>query len=763
MKTRFGAKDSLITNELVSVHQADLGKSHFDSVPKGQNMANAKYLRKRIALVAAAALGVGMLAAAPAFATTPAFVGTTVVTGTGATATGVVTGVTETFGSVTRASATTWTSSVSLGVTGTGFDANTSYVVTGTVAATTGTATSASGTLTGTFNSATSATLAGTLTFTAVSATYANVLAAADAYAMTLKVNVNATVVSASPVNSVTIPSTSAVSFLAGTAYSGSGNALTQIVGGIATFSITNGANDTQYTIVQTGVGSLSSHTETTTNAATNTNGTNLSGGLSWTPGNVANMSLALSSGVAGTSTVTFNPIGTNGVPGTAVTATVTWTALPTMSTQYTTAFIGSGTTAAVANGAVSLPLTAGVTTGQANIAVTVKDGSNANLNSQTVSVTVAGPGLVAITTLNGTGPGTARVASTTLGAINTAQININADGTAGVSTLTVSVGSTVIATKSVTFYGGVSKTVATQNFAYAKAGSTLGATPTGSLAATGALTDTPAVNVSFTDANGNAVAGVTTKMTSSNTAVIIAGTCTQVAATPGTYECSVVGAVGAVAGSTATVTFGGLAADGVTYVNSAPVTFTISKSTVAAVTMAWDAATYAPGSKAVLTITAKDALGNPVADHTDALFFTGALSSTIAVNGTLPGPSITFIGGKKTVTVYAPTVPGAFTVSGTIDGVNADATATGVVSATATVTGSTSGGLSAADAAAIAAAKAAAEAATAAVATLSTTVASLIASITAQIRALSAQIAKLFAKSGGSTPGLPKTGAKKK
>jgi hypothetical protein len=35
---------------------------------KGQNMANAKYLRKRIALVAAAALGVGLLVAAPASA-----------------------------------------------------------------------------------------------------------------------------------------------------------------------------------------------------------------------------------------------------------------------------------------------------------------------------------------------------------------------------------------------------------------------------------------------------------------------------------------------------------------------------------------------------------------------------------------------------------------------------------------------------------------------------------------------------------------------
>jgi hypothetical protein len=798
MKTRFGAKDSLITNESGFVHQADSRKSRFDSVPKGQNMANAKYLRKRIALVAAAALGVGMLAAAPASALPTAVTFTTAFSATGSTttpvagtavvvpvtlaasgtfeaATGIVTATLTTRPTNSALTAQDTTSSVS----NTAAAVATSVItqaVTAKVAGTSGalitnSATASSTTLT--------AALAGQFGFTPDVAGY---------YVMTLTTSGTGT---QSP-GSITVGINASGAALVQAA-SGLGSATgTQVSGNQAAVALWLPAASTttsHYQITADGgatIGSVyaggsladavNANSYSSTTGITNINGSNTSAGVAYVgvrtttsviaSGSAATDSLIVpfSATAAGTLHVYLKSVDpTSGALTLVSTTTVTNGATPTVSTQYTTAYLRNGTTfGTTPNDTVSLAKAAGVTTGQANIGVTLKDGTNANLNGQTVSVTVSGPGLVTLVAANATTAGAARVASVTLGgSVNTAQVNINADGTSGVGTFTVSVGSTVIATKSVAFYGGVSKSVATQNFAYAKAGSTLGATPTGSLAATGLLTDTPAVNVSFTDANGTAVAGVTTKMTSSNTAVIVAGTCTQITATLGTYECSVTGAVGAVDGSTATVTFSGLASDGVTYVDSAPVTFTIGKSTVATVTMAWDAATYAPGSKAVLTITAKDALGGPVADHTDGNFFTAALSSTIAVNGTLPGPSITFINGKKTVTVYVPSVPGAFTVSGTIDGVNADATATGVVSATATVTGSTSGGLSAADSAAIAAAKASADAATAAVAALSTTIASLIASITAQIRALAAQIAKLMGKSGGSTPGLPKTGKK--
>jgi hypothetical protein len=772
MKTRFGARDSLITNELGFVHQADLGKSHFDSVPKGQNMANAKYLRKRIALVAAAALGVGMIVAAPAFAAQTAPTAATMTSPTATSA--ALANVTSTFTTAGAASTVV----------------GDSFTAVATVVAPTGSSAKPTLNLTGNvFASATAVVSTGTntndtITYTSTATYTTTGVQVSGTVSLTPDIpgKYIVTVTSGTGVATFTVTAnTAAATFVGGTAQSGSGNSLNQVTGGLATFNVVSGTGDTSYVITTTGVGNLSSATsyvgpygatavaETAPNAAVNQNGTSPAGGVTWKPTTAGTgyITLVVSSSTAGTTTVVVTPLNSSGTPGTAVKGTATWGAAPTLSTQYTTAYINSGTTFATSpNQAVSLAKAAGVSTGQANIGVTIKDGTPAALNGQTVSVTVSGPGLVSIVAANATGPGTARVASTTLGSsVNTAQININADGTAGVGTFTVSVGSTVIATKTVAFYGGVAKSVATQNFAYAKAGSTLGAAPTGSLAATGSLTDTPAVNVSFTDANGNAVAGVTTKMTSSNTAVIVPGTCTQITATPGTYECSVTGATGAVDGSTATVTFSGLASDGVTYVDSAPVTFTIGKSTVATVTMAWDAATYAPGSKAVLTITAKDAAGGPVADHTDAYFFTAALSSSVALSGTstLPGPSITFINGKKTVTVYTPLVSGPFTVSGTIDGANADATATGVVSATATVTGSTTGGgLSAADSAAIAAAKAAADAATAAVAALSTTVASLVASITAQIRALSAMIQKLLGKSGGSTPGLPKTGYRK-
>jgi hypothetical protein len=217
------------------------------------------------------------------------------------------------------------------------------------------------------------------------------------------------------------------------------------------------------------------------------------------------------------------------------------------------------------------------------------------------------------------------------------------------------------------------------------------------------------------------------------------------------------------VAAGTSVLTFGELATSPTITTTG---TVTVGSSTGTTVTLTFDKATYAPGEKAILTLTVKDANGAAVADGTYASLFTAALTSSVAVGGESLSASASpaLVGGVKSWTLYAPVTSGAFSVNGTTGTAGLVVAAQGkAVTGTATVTGSTTGGgLSAADSAAIAAAKAAADAATAAVATLSTTVASLIASITAQIRALAAQIAKLLGKSGGTTPGLPKTGTKK-
>ena len=180
---------------------------------------------------------------------------------------------------------------------------------------------------------------------------------------------------------------------------------------------------------------------------------------------------------------------------------------------------------------------------------------------------------------------------------------------------------------------------------------------------------------------------------------------------------------------------------------------------------MTLDKATYAPGAKAVLTLTAKDANGNLMADGTYALLTSTGLTASTAISSTpaLPtGASVTLSGGTATWTLFAPLVAGPFSINGTTAAaggpVNA-AAASLALTAAASVVGvpvSVDPG-TAANAAAIAALQAS-------VASLSTTIASLVASITAQISALSALVKKILAKGGtrgSGSPTLPATGRK--
>jgi hypothetical protein len=713
-------------------------------------MANAKYLRKRIALVAAAALGVGLLAAAPAFATTPAFTGGSVVTGTGATTSGVVTGVTETFGSVTRTGARTWTVPVTLGVTATGLDINTTYVVAGTVAAATGTATSASSALVGTFVSATSASIAGTITFTTpTSANYADVIAAVDTYAMTLNVNVNGTVVAASPVNSVTIPSVTATSFLTPIAQSYTSNsALTQVTGGIATLNFLSGsAAGTTYLVTSAGVGTIQSGVAGTT-PPTNTNGVSPSGGLNWNPiTDVQNLAVAIQSSVAGTTTVTFSPIDNGtGTPGTAITATVTWGAgvgtVLSSTIIDTLALNAPSTVTQEVSGVLLASGAAGIQAFSEHVKQVDANGNAlSTAASAALTLSLSGVGSVQINTGGIAGYEVVAAGSANLGnSFDT--VKVIGDGRAGVSTLTIAVNGVTVATKTLTFYGPVASITAVANKTV--------------LAGAGAST-LLAATVTAKDAAGTLVPNLTVGFSAvSSSASVLSGSngFAEDALTPwtygghGNYTADVTAATMAVSGNTATITYTYTA--GTLVVNAAPVTFTIGGA-VATATLTLDKASYTPGAAAVLTVTVKDSAGNPA--YSSAVVAIGGLVSNVAAQGLPNTAALTSKNGVATLSVYAPaTAVETWTVTDALDFAT-------VVSANATVTGVTGGGLSAADSAAIAAAKASADAATAAVAALSTTIASLIASITAQIRALSAQVAKL---AGGKTPGLPSTGKKK-
>jgi trimeric autotransporter adhesin len=729
---------------------------------------------KRIALVAVASLGFGLLSAAPSSA-------------------GAIDGgtVTATIGDLTRATINTWEATATITVTDPedgGVDGAAADTIAITAAETsTGTAVISvvadSGGLTGTDYvltaadaTAKKATFTATIRFTAATNTnIANIAAAAATYVVTI----SAGGIADATTDSVVIGSTAAGSFLAGTAYDGSRAALTQIVGGQATVVFVAGTSDTSYTVTSSGVGTMLSATETTT--AEVLLGTTVAQGFTWTPvTTVQSQTILVSSATAGETKLTFQPVGANGVPGNAVTATVTWIDRPAVSVAYSTAHIAQGAAAGTAATNIlgaTLVRTAG---GQvANITVTLKDESDVAIAGRPLAATITGSGTIAMTDTDGTYNATnvgARIQSITAMANNIANIAVYADGTAGTGTITITSGTTTIATRTVTFFGAVATLTATQvtsvmrsgrTAASAEADFTLGGVDP-ALAAASAITRTTATNISIVakDVDGNVVPLATNPTAVISDGLVIGAVniaaCTSAsastsvcAARAGNWIANTVSAIGGVSGASATVTFRTphpTVAN--TFISTAALPFTLGgTATGGTVTMTLDKATYEPGERMVITYTAKDAAGNPVRDWTAV----GAPSSSKAVVG-LDGAGV-YVAGKhvygdgSTELTYAPTAPGPFTLTlatGTATGATITATAT--VADDAATTAAAAAGDAAAEAtdaanAATDAANAAAEAADAATAAAqdaADAVAALSTSVTAMVDTLRKQITSL-------------------
>ena len=609
-------------------------------------MANAKTLRKRIALVAATALGVGLLVAAPASATNSSLPAST----------------------VNSISLATYTAAPTVG---------SSLVVNA------------------------GATLASTTTGTGDYVKFVGYLSSYPSGGF-------AQVSAATTLGSGTaVPNT-------GFTTSPSGSSLTETAG-----AATNAAS--------------------TVTASTNTG----IGSFSFTPP------------VAGTYTLTvWNDADGNGVVniGEAVqTVSVTIGAA-------TTSGYSSGLSTAVVNLGLSsgaptdVPINASKSAGQvANVAITLKKADTNPMIGETVSAVISGSGLIAFNNAGPSANGTARAASSTLTGTNVTYIGVSADGTAGPSTLTISVTdtatgiTTVLATKTFTFYGPVASLKAVQNNSVIGSGGATSGTNSGT-ANNSTFALTPAVVVTALDANGIAISnvagsisGLSSDLTVLQSVTTLGEDTNGVNGGAGHYNSAITSNAGSVSGKSATLTFR-YTTDGVNFISAAPLNFTIGGTIPATVTIGLDKATYVPGAKATLTITAKDSAGNPVADGLYANLFSAAgVTSSAAVQGTLPGASVTFNKGVSTSTLYAPVSPVAFTISGTLGASVATVAQGTVVSATATVTGTTVDPGTAANATAIAALQAT-------VATLATTIASLVAAITAQIAALSALIKKAMA-----------------
>jgi trimeric autotransporter adhesin len=490
---------------------------------------------------------------------------------------------------------------------------------------------------------------------------------------------------------------------------------------------------------------------------------------------------ITTSSAVAGTQVLTFSEISaTTGAPTLLGTQTIVWSSTASSaSAALSSAFIGTGQAACSTSDATAsaLRFSSALGTAAANICVTLRDTNGVAINGQSLSVTVSGPGLVKIeNNHSGTvAAGDARVAALTatdMASSNVAQIGINSDGTAGVSTITISQGTTVIATKTLTFYGDVATLTATQNYAIARSGitaATLATTATANLLGSTTSADTgltvataPAVTIVAKDAGGNVVPGVTVTAVIADATVLssveiaeAAGAASTIgAAGRGTFLAAVRSAIGGVSGKSTTVTFRtpNPAVPGA-FITADPVTFTLGGTkTGGTVTMTTGKATYEPGERMVLTIKALDASGNKVYDGVA----TGTPSASKNVAGIAAGEFVNgeyILGDGATEFLYAPTVSGSFTLTlatGTATGATTTATAT--VGDDAATTAAAAAGDAAAEAtdaanAATDAANAAAEAADAATAAAqdaADAVAALSTSVTAMVDSLRKQITSL-------------------
>ena len=296
-------------------------------------------------------------------------------------------------------------------------------------------------------------------------------------------------------------------------------------------------------------------------------------------------------------------------------------------------------------------------------IAGIVRDSVPGGISGATISMTVSGPGTVSASVDGSTSQaladgGKADSIVTTSGGLYYGRVY--SDGTSGVATITVKSGTTTLATKKVTFYGTATAISATQNLYNVAAGSILGKA-TASGAATGAdVANTYAAVIKVTDALGNPAVG-TVSVVSSDVSAIAGGACTASATTTGTYNCEVSGASGATAGKTATLTWQVLLADG-TKASAAPLTFKVG-GTAAKATVAPAATSYAPGALVTLNVTVTDALGNAAADL-DTNIFTATIKSSVSLtkDWTAAGAgeaSVAVINGVAKLTFYAPLTSG--------------------------------------------------------------------------------------------------------
>jgi hypothetical protein len=312
-------------------------------------------------------------------------------------------------------------------------------------------------------------------------------------------------------------------------------------------------------------------------------------------------------------------------------------------------------------------------------------------------SLNAAGGAVAESITAEISGPGTLGLGSTVVSAgrsisvKNTETITIWSDGVAGKSTITIkgSTSGVTLGSKTVTFFGP------TASFT-AAAGKAILAVAANEKAITFTAADSAGnvLNDEFTPTGGTQQIWYAY---SSDTTVATVGTLAY------SVDSGTVSVTGVKAG-TATITIGNAATLAASTIKSAPVTLRVGSTAISSVKVAFDKATYAPGEKATITISATDATNLLVVPATYELWAPGKVIATdknfsqgtfaAATDTAVTFASATSAGvstaGFMTYTVYMPSTPGVVTLTGTLANPTGSATnaAAGALSTVAAIQG---------------------------------------------------------------------------
>ena len=365
-----------------------------------------------------------------------------------------------------------------------------------------------------------------------------------------------------------------------------------------------------------------------------------------------------------------------------------------TPSSAYTNAFIAA-TDVAVADAAIAPKLATASTTAAAYINVDIRNGSDTRTAQDTVTISIAGAGLL----YDGSSYGTSLVGYQT----GLKSYAIVPDGRAGTATVTIALSRTgQTFTKTQVFYAAAAAT------------NTLVASIAHPVLAVGS--NSKAVRVVAKDAGGNMYSGPLYLYASSAADALVAGTETPVECNYSTadsrHDCNVT----ATTAGTAKMKAINAATVALATATSNEITLTVSAATLSTVKLAFDKATYAPGEKAKLTVTPLDSAGKvlPTATYS-ALFASGGITSNYTLTGdtltavvynvpassssTSIGAGSSYIGttaNAMTYWVFMPVNGGTVTVSATTGDSLPLANRKVVVTASATVTDSGAAALAA-------------------------------------------------------------------